>query len=573
MGRANRLLAMIMALFLLTFPRADALAEVIGDSPADLCILSSQDALSASVAIAATDWNCQPRKDDARTEHVWVRISPASVPHDEPVLVGDAMAMDGLLLARRGANGDIRTQEVDAREIAKNWTSGTRFALPVSQLGEDGPLYVRVDGALGPEIALTLKSVPASFESQSSRGSLVLLGLVLGILLLTSVISGFMAVALKQRFAALHFAFSLLLCVYVATSGSLVFLVLPEMSLWTRSVVAYAAIAWSIALLAPFVLSFFEEDTISPLMRRLAIATALLALAAGFYLPLGELLGINLRTAYNLSFLPGAVVTVAIAVSALLKGSQAARLFLMAWSIPFLFATERLLRNIGLYSLPPIADFGFYLALAVQGTVLTLAVGWRINTLRLERDAALALRHSLEREARFDALTGLHNRRDYDAREWAEGDMLALIDIDRFKTINDTYGHETGDTVLITLGRYFADEVRDGRLQGAWRLGGEEFAIVVRERNVGTAAITLDRMRRRIPYFIDNEVAGLDHPVTASVGLAPLGKGGAAECYRNADRLLYDAKRSGRDRLCFADDAGTVQESNDNQLNLSRKVE
>ncbi len=485
------------------------------------------------------------------------------------------MAMDGLLLARRTATGDVRTRAVDAREVAQHWTSGTRFALPVADMTGEGPLYVRVDGALGPEVALGLKPVPAAQETKTGRASLVLLGIVIGILILTSLISGFMAVALRQRFAALHFAFSLLLCVYVATSGSLVFLILPEMTLWTRSVIAYASIAWAVALLAPFVISFFEPDTITPLMRRLAIGTAVLAIAAGFYLPLGEVFGINLRPAYNLSFLPGAVATVVIVGAALRRGSRAARLFLMAWSIPFLFAIERLLRNLGLYSLPPIADFGLYLALAVQGTALTFAVGWRINALRSERDEALALRHSLEREARFDALTGLPNRRDYSARVWAEGDLLALIDIDRFKAINDTYGHETGDRVLVALGRYLAEEVRDGPLEGAWRLGGEEFAVILRDRNVASAAITLDRMRRRIPYFIDSEIPGLDHSVTASAGLAPLQEGSAAQCFRAADRLLYEAKRSGRDRVCFGEDAeaDSVRPEGEAQLSRSRKVE
>ena len=573
MGRFVHAYAIFMALILLALFSGEARAGSVRDSAAEPCVLATDDALPASAVIAASGWNCQPRTSDARHAHPWVRIAPEALPADSPVLVGEALPMDGLLLARKTSSGELHTRAVTSSDIRYHWTSGTRFALPIEDMAGEGPLYVRVDGALGPEVALGLRAVPAEEESSASRASLVLLGVVFGILALTAVISGFMAVALRQHFAAIHFAFSLLLCLYVAASGSLIFLVVPEATLMARSVIAYASIAWAVALLAPFVITFFERDAISPLMRRMAVGTALLALAAGFYLPLGQWFGVNVRPAYNLSFIPGALITVAICVTALRRGSRAAKLFLWAWSVPFLFAVERVFRNLGLYSLPPIADFAFYLALAVQGTALTLAVGWRINGLRRERDAALAVRHSLEREARFDALTGLNNRRDYAARDWQEGDILALIDIDRFKAINDTYGHDTGDRVLVALGRYLAEELRDGRLEGAWRLGGEEFAVVLRDRNIAGAAITIDRIRRRIPYAVDGEVPGLEHSVTASAGVAALGKAGADECYRAADRLLYNAKRGGRDRLCFREDTSTPKPAFESQLSLSRKVE
>ena len=205
------------------------------------------------------------------------------------------------------------------------------------------------------------------------------------------------------------------------------------------------------------------------------------------------------------------------------------------------------------------------------------AVGWRVKALREERDAALAVSDDLAREARHDALTGLGNRRDYDARVWQAGDMLGLIDIDRFKSVNDTYGHATGDRVLEWLGDMLRREVATGSFVGAWRLGGEEFAVVVRAASVELAALELDRVRRAIPLAIDNEVPGLDHPITASAGLAKVDPADPKASYREADLLLYNAKRSGRDQLCF-DRRDPLRETRDAapllgpQLNLSRKV-
>jgi len=572
----GRILHHLLILFAAAGLSASAV-EAHAASGAEKCILASDSLMDAAQAAAAPDWRCNAEKIDARGRHSWVRIPAAAIPDDDPILIGDAMASDGLVLARTRPDGSMTTRVVDSATLARNWTTGTRFALPLSGMEGNGPLFVRVDRPLGPDVAHDLRVDTAEAFAHDQTGSLVLLGLVLGMLLLTAVVSGFMALALRRWFAGIHFAFSLLLVAYVATSGSLIFLIAPGLSLWARSVTAYAAIAWAIALLAPFALTFFERDMVGPVMRRLAIATGLLAFAAGFFLPLGALFDVSLRTAYNLCFIPGSIVTVVITTLAWRKGSRAARVFALAWSVPFVFSIERLVRNLGLYSLPPIADFGFYIALAVEAAALMAAVGWRVNALRRERDAALAASSDLAREARHDPLTDLGNRRDYDAREWQEGEMLGLIDIDRFKSVNDTYGHATGDCVLEALGSLLRREVANGTFSGAWRLGGEEFAVVLKADCVERAALELDRVRREVPYIVDLQVPGLDLPVTVSAGLSQVDPSNPDASYREADLLLYSAKRAGRDRLCFdrRDSARKTPEAAPLlplQLNRSRKV-
>ena len=573
MRRAVHYLLMMLAATFLSGMAVDARAA----SSAANCILATDDLLDSAEAAASSNWVCDAAKLDAVGDHSWVRIPAEALHVEEPVLIGDAMASSGLIIGRAKSDGRMASRAMSSAALAKNWTTGTRFALPLHSLGGEGPLFVRVDRPLGPDLAHGLKVVSTEAAERDRTGSLVLLGVVLGMLILTAIVSGFMAIALRRWFAAVHFAFSVLLVIYVTTAGSLIFLIAPGISLWTRSVISYATLAWAIALLAPFALTFFERDAITPAMRRVAIACGLLVFAGGFLLPLGALLGVSMRAAYNLCFIPGSIATLVITTSAWRKGSEAARVFVMAWSVPFVFSIERLVRNLGLYSLPPIADFGFYLSLAFEAAALMAAVGWRVKALREERDAALAVSDDLAREARHDALTGLGNRRDYDARVWQAGDMLGLIDIDRFKSVNDTYGHATGDRVLEWLGDMLRREVATGSFVGAWRLGGEEFAVVVRAASVELAALELDRVRRGIPLAIDNEVPGLDHPITASAGLAKVDPADPKASYREADLLLYNAKRSGRDQLCF-DRRDPLRETRDAapllgpQLNLSRKV-
>ncbi|MBX5441261.1 MAG: GGDEF domain-containing protein [Solirubrobacteraceae bacterium] len=153
----------------------------------------------------------------------------------------------------------------------------------------------------------------------------------------------------------------------------------------------------------------------------------------------------------------------------------------------------------------------------------------------------------------LDPLTGLLNRSSLPSRfgELAEqarltGDSVALValDIDRFKAINDTYGHARGDAVLRALAAAIRGELRSFEL--AYRLGGEEFLIVLPGVDLEHGAGVAERLRRRIAALRPD---GLD--VTASLGVSAA-HGDAVELgalFDAADRALYAAKRGGRNRV------------------------
>jgi len=163
----------------------------------------------------------------------------------------------------------------------------------------------------------------------------------------------------------------------------------------------------------------------------------------------------------------------------------------------------------------------------------------------------------------LDPLTRLGNRRgldDYYAREWrraAEEDgriALILCDIDHFKRYNDCYGHLLGDQCLIQVARAMEEAV--GKSVGLLaRNGGEEFAVVLPGLDTAAAANIAERMRERvaalaIPHH-DSETA--PH-VTISLGVASLAPrpGGAPDSlFQEADRLLYQAKHDGRNRVVY----------------------
>ncbi|MPY94225.1 MAG: diguanylate cyclase [Acidimicrobiia bacterium] len=153
--------------------------------------------------------------------------------------------------------------------------------------------------------------------------------------------------------------------------------------------------------------------------------------------------------------------------------------------------------------------------------------------------------NELGRAARRDALTGTGNRRH--ATELLgtlrPGDALLVVDLDRFKSVNDTWGHRAGDEVLHHLGTYLQACVRSS--DDVARLGGDEFVVVARAagRDVtGTAERLLRGWRQG------------GHRTTVSIGVALHRPDGAAEdTFDRADAALYEAKSQGRDRVALAD--------------------
>ncbi len=158
-----------------------------------------------------------------------------------------------------------------------------------------------------------------------------------------------------------------------------------------------------------------------------------------------------------------------------------------------------------------------------------------------------------------DALTGLYNRRYMEShlttlveQATALGKPLSLLvlDIDYFKSINDTYGHDAGDDVL----REFATRIRKS-IRGidlACRFGGEEFVVIMPETDLAVAALVAERMRRRVagePFAIAKGEQAVD--VTISIGIGGLGGSSddGAALLKRADQALYRAKRDGRNRV------------------------
>ena len=174
----------------------------------------------------------------------------------------------------------------------------------------------------------------------------------------------------------------------------------------------------------------------------------------------------------------------------------------------------------------------------------------------------LKLRETLHQQVIHDPLTGLFNRRYLNEtlerevhRVQRKGATLGVImmDLDNFKHFNDTFGHEAGDSLLETLGKFLKTQVRVEDI--ACRYGGEEFVLIMPEASLDTVQQRAEEIRREVPHL---QVVNRGRPLentTISLGVAIFPDHGATgqDVVRAADDAMYKAKAAGRDRVMVAD--------------------
>jgi diguanylate cyclase (GGDEF)-like protein len=179
----------------------------------------------------------------------------------------------------------------------------------------------------------------------------------------------------------------------------------------------------------------------------------------------------------------------------------------------------------------------------------------------VEASAALSRAYShreAEARASTDALTGLPNRRYFDefcallARRRRSEDAIGIlmVDIDRFKLLNDAHGHAVGDEVLRAVAGAIAGAVREDDVPA--RFGGEEFAVLLRNPHLEEAVEVGERIRVAVSSLDLSRYGVAAASVSVGVAVATAPHQPIVDIIEQADRALYDAKRRGRDRVVAA---------------------
>jgi diguanylate cyclase (GGDEF)-like protein len=199
-----------------------------------------------------------------------------------------------------------------------------------------------------------------------------------------------------------------------------------------------------------------------------------------------------------------------------------------------------------------------YLRKPFEPAELLARIGSAVRNKRLQ-DELRQRNEQLDLMARVDALTQLYNRRHLQeelhrlgaaSRRDQSALAVVLFDVDHFKLVNDTYGHQTGDLVLQHCARRLLAGARAGDVLGRW--GGEEFLLVLPGTELDEAALAAERMRASVaeaPIMIDHT----ELVVTLSGGCASDTLGNIDALLSRADEALYRSKSDGRNRITTAD--------------------
>lgn len=456
----------------------------------------------------------------------------------------------GLTLHVLYADGAIAPQTTDARGLTPLIQLG---AIAEQRLPHRRADIVRllwhVEGAANLRGVLLGARLSTAQESEHANLAMAALyagfaGLSIALIIYNLALWG----ALRHRFQLYYCLMVGLLLAYTFSSSGALAWAWPEIANNTRLRLNFLLLGATGTAALVFARSFFEERIFAGWLGRYATLVGVAMAGIGLCYFLVAPFAIKaLDLAFTCSFVALSGAVVPLLWRAWRLRSNYLWLFAFAWGAPILTAALRAVANLHLLPWSFWIDNSTILAMMVEAIVSSLAVAYRIKLLRAERDEAIEREVMTRRLADTDPLTGLLNRRAFlhQAIGRTGEQLLLIIDLDHFKRVNETLGHDGGDEVLRVFARTLRTSVPQGTLVA--RIGGEEFAVLTAaDRPVEPEAILARLRQMRMPF---------DIKVTASIGTC---QGVLASeidwkaLYRIADAALYDAKSAGRDRVRHA---------------------
>lgn len=541
----------ICALVLLAFgASAPGHAEV----PLATCIAPLQ---GGQAGVTPPQYDCGPdqKRFGSGDFGVQLRFAPTLSRADDPlVLRMTSVWQESQRVQFHYADGTVSEVSFNSATARKYITIGAifEFPVPVRQAALDG-IYVEIKQSgnwRGVMIGAKLITRSESFRLQSWLVALYSAFGGLSLALLAYNLS--LWVVLRHRFQLVYAGMVGALMAYTFTSSSLAMLFIPSLANNDRLRLNYLFLALSAVVGIRFMQSFFGTPVFGPRLNKVTNWVAgLTMLSAVAFAVLAPWQGYLLDRLYFAACSTALLLVLPMLYSAWRAKVRHLGLFIIAWSPPIIVSLMRSAYGMGWADYSFWLDNGNLIALSIESLLSTMLIMARLGDLSSDRDRAREGEQAALRLAGSDPLTGLLNRRAFLDRAIGKHgrQRLMLIDIDHFKTVNDRYGHDTGDRVL----REVAQAIQSVRPADslAVRLGGEEFALLVPEERAFLCSpeLVLEAVRCQTMPFAA--------PVTISLGYAE----GAIETeahwkrlYRLADSALLRAKSDGRDRACRSTD-------------------
>ncbi len=534
-----------------------AMADAIGLKPV-LCHAVT-DSRTGDRALPSLHFSCDDAPRDYQRGSLWLTARLDRLPIDphNVVLMVHQSRFDRLSVAFSYADGAVRWQEVRGGHFGTHWRAGGQIAFEAPD--RDPPITavtMRFE-RLADYGLLHARLMPAAEGVEQSAMLAAIIGAALMLLLVGGIYTVSLAVAIRRHFLAWHGAWAACMFIWGAIWSELDLLAFPAMAGTVSAQICTFLSCLAVALATASAVTSLGRDTLPRVLRIGTLALGAANAVVG--VPVALIRGPGLS---EIADLLGYLILADLAAVTLClgwawrRGSTEARDFAGAWSVPMATLAAIQLVDMDDHLWGAGSKLVILLAATWQTLWLTVVTTRRLGRLRIERDRARAGEALAREAARRDALTGVRNRRGFEenvalllnrARAGGLSAALLLIDIDRFKSINDEHGHDAGDAVLHRIGERIASW--EGAMCTVGRIGGEEFGLLA----IGLEGLILDRFAESVRVGIaacDHRKIIGDRVVTASIGVAQTRP--AADfrhLFKLADEALYEAKDSGRNRI------------------------
>lgn len=550
-GIAIILAALAAALGLLSTPAQAQIANLgAGQTghPLKVCVLPARPGDDPARLIRQPErFDCKTKQTDFGPGDYWVISNPINARPDEHLVARiGSVWQQNLSLYMLYADGYFAAMHDDNRGITKRIQLGAIVEHPLPHHhAKVQRLLWKVEGSANLRGIVVGPRLATQAESQRSNVTMAAIYAGFGGLALALLIYNLALWAtLRYRFQLAYCLMVAALTAYAFTSSGAMAWLMPDIANNDRLRLNYLLLTIACASALLFARAFFEAHVFGPRLRLLIRVTVAALIGTGCFFVLFAPFGVQFADRVYSWIFTGVIICVVATLWSAWRGrSNFLWVFAIAWALPILAASLRVFANLGLIRWNFWLDNSTILSMAAEALISSVAIAYRIRMLSHERDAAVAAEAVARRLADTDPLTGLLNRRSFLAQAIGRPgpQTLLILDLDHFKQVNDTLGHDGGDEVLRVVARTLRTIAPVGALVA--RIGGEEFAIVTQIDQPVDAQALLGRLRAtRMPY---------DLRVTASIGTAtgPL----IAEpdwkwLYRAADTALFAAKSAGRDR-------------------------
>lgn len=524
----------------------------------EICVLRDGKTQSAQDAFNRLDaFDCRDDALLAEGNDIWIYldVETAIKGFSDPAILLH-MSYHGAITVAPIYDGVAISKRYDTKDLVQKARVPDLMSFPLGR-GLDAPegVLIRVEQVWDltnwSDIYIASQESINNRHIQSSLFYAILTGLLITPLIFTAIIY----IILRIDFLPYHFGMVSFALIYALSWSGMIFALPFEITPIGRSYITHISIAAAFMCACFLTRTLIGEAVIGRLWYRVLPMAGIIPIfvvfiivsAAPDYSHVGSVV-LHAVYLFPLVSIIGAL-TVGVWNRHLIS-----RLQLLAWLPMIVYVAVSILKGIGLIEHNAIIEYGLYPSIISEALLTTCVIAYRVYTVRKSHERALREQVILRNLATTDALTGALNRRAFIenfeqtvAASPGSGVLsLLLLDIDHFKTVNDTHGHTVGDEILKEVVTVLQSQCRNDDMLA--RFGGEEFSLFM---STPTKAIA-DACAERIRAAVDKHAFAQGCDITVSIGVITVDVASGVsfdQWYSAADRALYAAKTKGRNRV------------------------